>query len=191
MRTRLAWPLLIWLVTFVTPVTLRAQGPADEDRDFGLAAQAELRLDGVSSPTPLEIPGARRITSEALLRQIAATRDQPDLAPLLFDVLGDPQHDSIPGAIWLPGAGRGRSFADPVQAQLERLLELATRGARGRPMVFFCASKSCWLSYNAALRAVRLGYTEVFWYRGGIEAWLDAGQSLAPLRVSWRRPEGS
>ena len=51
-----------------------------------------------------------------------------------------------------------------------------------------CASKTCWLSYNTALRAARLGYTEVYWYRGGIEAWLASGQVLAPLKVSWQRP---
>jgi rhodanese-related sulfurtransferase len=35
------------------------------------------------------------------------------------------------------------------------------------------------MSYNAALRAVNLGYTQVFWYRGGIEAWQLAGLQVA------------
>lgn len=54
--------------------------------------------------------------------------------------------------------------------RLGRLLEFATRGNRERELVFFCAGPSCWLSYNAALRAARLGYSGVRWYRGGIEA---------------------
>ncbi len=36
----------------------------------------------------------------------------------------------------------------------------------------------CWGSYNAALRAIRLGYTNVHWFRGGVEAWQQAGLPL-------------
>lgn len=36
------------------------------------------------------------------------------------------------------------------------------------------------MSYNAALRAINLGYRNVLWYRGGIEAWQAAGQPLQP-----------
>ena len=35
----------------------------------------------------------------------------------------DHAHDTLPGAIWLPGAGRGTSFDDDVQARLDKLLE--------------------------------------------------------------------
>ncbi len=44
-------------------------------------------------------------------------------------------------------------------------------------------SRECWVSYNAALRAINAGYTNVLWYRGGIEAWKAAGlPTLAPGR---------
>ena len=42
-------------------------------------------------------------------------------------------------------------------------------------MIFFCLSAECWLSHNAALRATALGYANILWYRGGIEAWQQAG----------------
>lgn len=165
-----------------------AQVPADpggEGRDFGILPVAELRMDAHATPTPVSLPGAKTVrTAElrALLEKPAAER------PLLFDVLGGNGHDSIPGAVWLAGAGRGSSFEDEIQAQLARTLQLLSGGNPQREMVFFCANTSCWLSYNAALRASRLGYTAVAWYRGGIEAWLDAGGELAPMRVAWRRP---
>ena len=41
-------------------------------------------------------------------------------------------------------------------------------------IVFFCLSAKCWLSHNAALRAIALGYENVHWYRGGIKAWKKA-----------------
>ena len=35
-----------------------------------------------------------------------------------------------------------------------------------------------------------LGHEAVFWYRGGIEAWIAAGGDLTPLKLTWRnRPE--
>lgn len=161
-----------------------APAGADENADFGVAPVAALRLTDLSAPTPRAVPGAKTVSTAQLRERLRATEDRP----LLFDVLGGEQHDSLPGAIWLPGAGRGSGLADGVQAQLARVLQAATRGDAGRAMVFFCQGTSCWLSYNAALRAVALGYREVYWYRGGIEAWLAAGGELAPLRFSWRKP---
>lgn len=159
--------------------------PIDEARDFGVAPSSELRLEDHASPTPLEIPGARVIATAELRARLEAPLES---RPLLFDVLGEDGHLSIPGAIWLPGAGRGASFDDELQARLARLLDLATRGERGRQLVFFCSGPACWLSYNAALRAVRLGYGEVRWYRGGLEAWRAAGGPLAQPRIRWKAP---
>ena len=33
-------------------------------------------------------------------------------------------------------------------------------------------------SYNAALRAMQLGYRNVLWYRGGLSSWIAAKQQL-------------
>ena len=158
---------------------------AAEDEDFGVAASPDLRVANVHAPTPQAIPGARVIRTDALRERLRA----PEAArPLLFDVLGGEAHASLPGAIWLPGAGRGESYTDTTQAQLARVLQAVTEGDTGRALVFFCQGTQCWLSYNAALRAVALGYRDVYWYRGGIEAWLAANEPLAPLRFSWRKP---
>ncbi len=156
---------------------------ADEDADFGVSPTRELRIAEYAAPTPRELPGGRTIRTPQLrmwLERDAAVR------PLLLDVVGE-GHDSIPGAIWLLGAGRGQGFDDAIQAQLARTLAALTGGEPGRPIVFFCAGANCWLSYNAALRAVMLGYREVYWYRGGIEAWVEAGGGLQPMRLRWNR----
>lgn len=160
---------------------------ADEDADFGVAPTRELRVTDYAAPTPRAVPGARTIRTPQL--QTWLQRNAP-MRPVLVDVVGGEGHDSIPGAIWLPGAGRGRAFDDAIQAPLARALEALTGRSRVRPIVFFCAGVNCWLSYNASLRAVALGYTEMYWYRGGIEAWVDAGGDLAPLRLflPWSRP---
>lgn len=152
--------------------------------DFGVPPSAELRLAGHASATPLAIPGARLIRTEELRQRLQAPLEE---RPLLFDVLSD-EHASLPGAIWLPGAGLGSGFDDALQARLSAFLRFMTAGERDREMVFFCVGPRCWLSYNAALRAVRLGYARVLWYRGGIEAWGASGGALRAPGVAWERP---
>lgn len=146
-----------------------------------VAAGTELRQEDYSAPTPADISGARVIDTAELRKLLREEQ------PLLFDVLGGDGHASLPGAIWLPGAGRGGSFEDEIQSRLGAALRAATRGDLARPVVFFCAGPRCWLSYNASLRAARLGYGNVRWYRGGIEAWGAAGGALTEPKVVWQK----
>jgi PQQ-dependent catabolism-associated CXXCW motif protein len=99
--------------------------------------------------------------------------------PVLIDVLSEEGHVTLAGAVWISGAGRGTNFMDPVQSALTQLLAKLSGGDKSRGLVFICASSQCWLSYNAALRAVAAGYANVYWYRGGIEAWGAAGLPTA------------
>jgi PQQ-dependent catabolism-associated CXXCW motif protein len=111
--------------------------------------------------------------------------------PVLIDVASGEGHVTLRGAYWLPGAGRGIHFFDPLQAQLAQYLQQLSKGDKNRPLVFFCVNAQCWLSYNASLRAAALGYTRVYWYRGGIEAWKEAGLPLATVTLQTNAsPEG-
>jgi PQQ-dependent catabolism-associated CXXCW motif protein len=172
--------LLLILALLAAPAFAQVVGEA---QDFGVAPTSELRLQEHAAPTPLEVPGARTIGT-AELRQLL--RAQFSERPLLFDVLSEERHASLPGAVWLPGAGLGESFDDELQKRLARTLAQGSGGDRAKPMVFFCANARCWLSYNAALRAVRLGYTGVRWYRGGIDAWGRSGGALIEPKLVWR-----
>ncbi len=49
--------------------------------------------------------------------------------------------------------------------------------ARARPLVFYCL-KDCWMSWNAAKRALELGYKNVDWYPEGSDGWAAAGLPL-------------
>ena len=171
------------LVLLALGACLAAPVFANEDADFGVAPVTTLRTSDLHAPTPREVPGAKTIRTGALRDSL-----QTEPRPLLFDVLGGDVHASLPGAVWLPGAGRGESFTDTVQARVAQTLKVLTNGDRKRPLVFFCQGPQCWLSYNAALRAAALGYETVYWYRGGIEAWIEAGNELAPMKFSWRKP---
>ena len=148
---------------------------AGENLEFGVPPQAMLRAD-VGTPTPLSIPGARAVSTMQLATEMRQGRRM-----VLVDALDNLHSQTIPGAAYLPAAGRFGTFSDKVQAVLARDLAVLTRGQRETPVVFFCRGVRCWESYNAALRAVMAGYPNVFWYRGGLESWMEAGLPMGPV----------
>jgi hypothetical protein len=86
--------------------------------------------------------------------------------------------DAVPAA-WMSQPG---SFDDAIQQQAVRMLGQLTQGRNDVALVFYCLSRECWMSYNAALRAIDAGYTNVLWYRGGLQAWQSAGLPTQPPR---------
>ena len=81
----------------------------------------------------------------------------------------DKPRDTIPGAIWLPNVGYG-AIADVTAEYFRRGLKMATGDDPSRPVVFFCLD-DCWMSWNAAKRAIEWGYEEVFWLPEGTDGW--------------------
>jgi rhodanese-related sulfurtransferase len=150
-----------------------ARQAQSERQDMGVAATTTLKSGGLHGPTPNQLPGGRLVTTAELAQLL---RD-PASGTLVFDVLGGPQR--LPNALPVVPASQGGSFDDGVQREFGQYLQQVTQGRKDRPMVFYCQSVQCWMSYNAALRATRLGYSNVLWYRGGIEAWQQAGLPLA------------
>ena len=140
-----------------------------EREDFGVAATRELHNGPMHGPTPASIPGGKVITTVGVL-----DLQRQQIPHVLIDVLGAP--DMLPNA--LPGAWMSQpgSFTDEVQQRAAAMLMQAARGRKDMPLVFYCQSPQCWMSYNAALRAINAGFTNVLWYRGGVEAWRRNGQ---------------
>ena len=151
----------------------------DEAKDFGVPPINTIRVGDYEAPTPTHVAGATTITTRQLRDMMLSSRP-----PLLIDVLDGNQTVSLPGAIWLRGAGLGSGLDDQVQAKLGARLAALTDGDKEKPVVFFCLSKTCWLSHNATVRALALGYSKVYWYRGGRNAWRAAGLELDPVSNS-------
>ena len=72
--------------------------------------------------------------------------------------------------------GYGRLHAD-TDAWFQRRLKLLTSGNRKRPVLFFCLM-NCWMSWNAAKRAIEWGYRLIVWFPDGTDAWRAAGLAL-------------
>ena len=141
-----------------------------EREDFGVAPTRALHAGPMHGPTPASIPGGQVITTAGVLDM-----QRRRIPHVLIDVLGAPEMlpNAIPAA-WLSQPG---SFTDEVQQRGAAMLMQATQGRKDVPLVFYCQSPQCWMSYNAALRAINAGFTNVLWYRGGVESWRrNAGQ---------------
>ena len=146
-----------------------------ERADAGVKPTDRLHTGAMHGPTPNALPGGQVITTPGL---VALVRSGPP--PLIFDVLGGPE--KLPNAQYAIPAHQAGSFDDAVQREFGNYLQSVTQGRQDVPLVFYCQSMQCWMSYNAALRATRLGYKNVLWYRGGIEAWKAAWLPTQPAQ---------
>ncbi len=136
------------------------------------------RLENYRSPTPATLRGARAIDTEeaekiwrngsAAFIDVLPRPPRPKTLPQ-GTVWHDKPRSNIPGSIWLPDTGYGELA--PVMADyFAKGLEKATHGDRARLVVIYCLA-DCWMSWNAARRALTLGYANVAWYRDGTDGW--------------------
>jgi PQQ-dependent catabolism-associated CXXCW motif protein len=157
-----------------------------------VAEPPDFRMEEYRAPVPATLAGATVIdtaAAEALWR--AGTAVFVDALPRPVrpadlpagTVWHDKPRPSIPGAAWLANVGYGR-LAPEMEDYFRRSLEELTAGDHGRRLVFFCLA-DCWMSWNAARRAVSWGYTAVDWYPAGTDGWAAAG---LPLENATPRP---
>jgi len=144
------------------------------------------RMDAYRAPTPATVAGGTALDTEA------ARKLWKDGRAIWIDVLPAPRrpanlptsaiwlpvpHRDIPGSLWLPEIGRGALNAR-LEVYFRKNLDHAAKGRRNAPIVFYCLA-NCWMSWNAAKRAVSWGYTNVYWYRDGTDGWDAAKLPLA------------
>ncbi|KAA2237599.1 PQQ-dependent catabolism-associated CXXCW motif protein [Salinarimonas soli] len=166
-------------------LALGAAGPAPPEPEG-------YRMEAFRAPTPATLQGATVVTTaeaERLWRAGAILVDvlpQPrapkDLAPGTIFRL--PPRDSLPGATWLVDVGYG-ALAPQTEAYFRRGLDRARSERPDQPIVIFC-ERDCWMSWNAAKRAVAWGYKGIHWYPDGTTGWREAG---LPLERATPAPE--
>lgn len=143
------------------------------------------RLSDYRAPTPQTLQGAQVISTEeaeVLWREgVAIFIDVLPQAPRPQNLPADTiwrgrQRQNIPGSLWLPNTGFG-DLAASTEAYFRAGLEKASGGDYQRPLVIYC-DRDCWMSWNAAKRAVSYGYSNIIWYPDGVEGWAAAGLPL-------------
>jgi PQQ-dependent catabolism-associated CXXCW motif protein len=183
------WKLaaLITATLTLTPLAC-AQGNVPEPEGY--------RTDNYRAAVPATLAGARVLTTEEA-EVIWHTR-----AGVFIDVLPHPPkpeglpagtiwrekpRPNIPGSVWLPDTGYG-TLAASTEDYLRRGLVRAAGGSYETLLVIYCQA-DCWMSWNAAKRALAYGYTNVAWYPEGTDGWQRANLPLADSQPEPRAGE--
>ena len=162
--------------------TLEKSAPVAEPEGY--------RMEDYKAPVPATLAGATVVTvKEAHALWQAGKTGFVDVLPHPPKPANLPEgtvwHDkpriSIPGAIWLPNTGYGDIAPETLTYFLDGLARV-TGGDRQKNVLFFCLP-NCWMSWNAAKRAIAEGYTNVYWMPDGSEGWAKAGYPTETLKA--------
>ena len=145
------------------------------------------RTSEYRTPTPATLRGARVVTTveaealwkakDAIFVDVMPHAPRPANLPA-GTIWRDQPRSNIPGSIWLPDTGYGE-LAAATEDYLRRNLARATAGNPAKLLVIYCL-RDCWMSWNAAKRALEMGYRNVAWYPEGTDGWADADLPLEP-----------
>ncbi len=140
------------------------------------------RMEDYRAPVPGTLAGATVVSVERV-RELVESGDV-----VLIDVLPRPPKPeglkpgtiwrptpryNIPGSVWLPNTGFG-ALSDHADGYLRDALERLTQHDKSRGILFYCLA-DCWMSWNAAKRAIAYGYEIVYWFPEGTDAWTAQG----------------
>jgi PQQ-dependent catabolism-associated CXXCW motif protein len=143
------------------------------------------RMDHYRAPTPATISGGTTVSTpevealaaagEVVLIDVMPAPRRPKKRPAGRLWLPEARHH-IPGSVWLPNTGYGE-LSSEFEAYFRDHLDRLSGGDRAAKLVFYCEAR-CWMSWNAAKRAIGLGYRNVYWYPDGSDGWRAAGLPL-------------
>ena len=152
------------------------------------------RVDDYRAPTPATLAGARVLTTAdaelywkngAVFVDVLAHNPRPANLPN-GTIWREKTRRDIPGSLWLPDTGYGE-LAAGTENYFRLALERVMQSDSAKFLVFYCL-RNCWMSWNAAKRALALGYKNVAWYPEGTDGWEAAG---LPLREAKPEPAGA
>jgi hypothetical protein len=89
---------------------------------------------------------------------------------------------AIPGTVFVPDAFHNGVLDDENRRGLKAFVDKLLGGNQTRRLITFSWNVTSWESRNLAIELVALGYPNVSWYRGGLEAWDVAGLPVTKLK---------
>ncbi len=140
------------------------------------------RMSQFRAPVPVALTGGKVVS----LDQVRALVEAGEV--VLIDVLPRPPkpkglkqgtiwrprpRHNIPGSVWLPNTGFG-GLSEEIERYFQSNLARLSGGDKERKLLFYCLA-DCWMSWNAARRAISYGYGNVLWFPEGTDAWTAAG----------------
>jgi len=140
------------------------------------ASKADFKsVASMLNTTPTTLPGAKIISASEAKALI-------EKGIPVYDVrVKDEYHDArVPGAISIPyqeSSAKEVDF-DPVDDKFD-LNKLPKD--KNAALMMYCDGTICWKSYKSAVMAVKAGWKNVYWFRGGFPEWKE---SKLPIETS-------
>ena len=152
----------------------------------GIAEPDDYRMSHYRAPVPATLKGATVVNAQSLRALIDGDADVALIDVLPRDRRPDdfpadrlwrpPARHHLPNSVWLPNVGYGKISAAYERYFMDNLEKLTNHRA-SRILVFYCDA-DCWMSWNAAKRALALGFRKVHWFPGGVDEWQRMGYEL-------------
>jgi ABC-type phosphate/phosphonate transport system substrate-binding protein/rhodanese-related sulfurtransferase len=127
--------------------------------------------------TPRSLDGVKIVSAEE-----AAEMMQKGI--VLYDTRIEEEHrqNHIKGARWLPYAEKSAKEVG-FDASKDKF-DLSRIASKNAPVIFACNGPECWKSYKSCVTAVKAGYTQVYWFRGGFPEWAAKGYPVESVPAS-------
>lgn len=136
---------------------------------FLLTAIALITVPALAVDTPSDLSGAT-LTNADKAKQLIASGAK------IYDVRAATEYveEHIPGAVSIPYKENSKKEAG-FDASTDKFNLAAVGADKAASVIFQCNGAECWKSYKAAAMAVKDGYKNVFWFRGGLPEWKAKG----------------
>lgn len=117
--------------------------------------------------TPASIPGVETVAA-AEVQKLSGS------GAILVDTRSAKEydHEHIKGAIHAPYLEKSLKERE-FDASLDDYTAIQ-KLPKDKALVFYCNGFECWKSYKASIVIKKLGYTKIYWYRGGMPDWRNS-----------------
>jgi len=136
---------------------------------FGLAVMAFPVPALAAALTPESIPGTTVVTADK-------AKVLMESGVLIIDtrVANEYVEQHIKGAVNVPYKEKSAKTVN-FDASQDSFDLTKLPADKSKPVIFYCNAGECWKSYKSSVVAVKAGYKNIYWLRGGIPEWKAKG----------------
>ncbi|HEX7435111.1 MAG TPA: rhodanese-like domain-containing protein [Caldimonas sp.] len=121
--------------------------------------------------TPTSLPGAKLVTAREVQQLVAQ-------GAVIVDTRTEKEYKTkrVAHAVFAPY--HEKSLKDVAFDMTQDDFAALDKLDKSKPTIFSCNGAECWKSYKASKAAGAHGFTQVYWFRGGLPEWEEAGLAV-------------
>lgn len=118
--------------------------------------------------TPTSLPGAKLVTAHEVQQLVAQ-------GAVIVDTRTEKEYKTKRVALAVFAPYHEKSLKDVAFDMTQDDFAALDKLDKTKPTIFSCNGAECWKSYKASKTAAARGFTQVYWFRGGLPEWEEAG----------------